>query len=168
MSAITVQTGKPRKPRRSSFYGEGMPMKNMMPLAFALALGACAHDCNCAPVEAPIVEVTEAVEEDIVVEVEEPIVEIAAEIVEPAPVTTIEASVLTPESTTTRRVVTRRLVEEIDAGTPTEPAMEGSAATDPLLSETPRVLEDETFTTTSTGTLVEDVIEDAQDAIDAE
>lgn len=147
-------------------------MKYMMPFALALALGACAHECNCAAVEDPIVEVTETVEAEEIVEIEaeieEPVVEIAT-VAEPAEVIQrAETIVIETEGSTTRRVVTRRLVDEIEAGTPTAPALDGSAATDPLLSETPRVLEDETFTTTSTETVFDEIVDDVAEIIEGE
>jgi len=162
-------------------------MKYLTPFALALVLGGCAHKCDCAPVEAAVVEETvieveeevvevEAAAEEVVieaeVEVEEPVVEIAT-VAEPAEVVErTETMVIETEGSTGRRVVTRRLVDEIEAGTPTAPAMEGSAATDPLLSETPRVLEDETFETTGTQTtvttLVDEVVEEVTEAVDGE
>ena len=154
-------------------------MKYLAPAALALMLGACAHECNCAGLEPMAAETVEAIE----MEVEEPVVEeiVAEEVVEevmveePAPVLTIEsAPVVETETTPGRRVVTRRIVEQHDAGTPTAPAMAGSAADDELLSETPRVLEDTTMETTTT-TIVEtvednaeDLVEDAVDAVDGE
>lgn len=159
-------------------------MKLIVPAALALMLGACAHECNCAPPPAETVDtfetidldaaepeevvVEETVVEEVVVEEPAPLVEEVEAIVEieTAPTMTIE----TDENGTSRRVVTRRLVDSFEeAGTPTAPAMDGSAIDDPLLSETPRVLEDTTFDTPSIPDAVEaieDVVEDAVDAVD--
>ena len=151
-------------------------MKYIAPAALALMLGACAHECNCAapapeaaeimePVELDVAEpeVEEVVVEEVIIEEAAPAVEEVEAIVEieTAPAAT---TVVPDEGSTARRVVTRRLVEEHDAGTPTAPAMGGSAADDPLLSETPRVLEDTTFDTPSVPDSVEeieDIVEDA-------
>jgi len=147
-------------------------MKYLTPLALALTLGACAHKCDCAAVETAVVETTETVEveETIVEAAEAPVVEEVVEAVEVPTVTeTVETTVVGTESSTGRRVVTRRLVDEIDAGTPTAPAIAGSAADDALLSETPRVLEEQTFETTGTTTttdLVETVVDAAEDAVE--
>lgn len=151
---------------------KGDLMKYLATAALALTLGACAHDCKCADVEAVDVETMDILEvaaevpeaEEVVVE-EVVVEEVVVETVEAAPVVeevaiveeVVEAPVLQIEtapaevttSGTARRVVTRRLVDEFDAGTPTAPAMDGSAADDELLSETPRVLEDTTFDTSS-------------------
>jgi len=136
-------------------------MRYLVTAAMALTLGACAHECNCADVGAVDVEsveifetAAEAPEADVEV-VEEVVVEtvvsetIVEEVVE-TPVLQIEAdpAVVAPAGTA-RRVVTRRLVDEFEAGTPTAPAIDGSAVDDELLSTTPRVLQDTTYSTSS-------------------
>ena len=135
-------------------------MKLIAPSALALLLGACAHECNCAApapaaeimeeieLDAPEPVIEEAVVEEVVIEEAAPIVQEEEVIVE-VQVAPAAAAEIT-EDGTSRRVVTRRLVDNFeDAGTPTAPAMDGSAIDDPLLSEKPRVLEDTTFGTSS-------------------
>ncbi len=154
-------------------------MKYIALAALALMLGACAHECNCAELEPMAAETVEAIEmeveepvvEEVVVEEAAPVVEEIETVVEvesaPVETTTVETTetvVVGTEGSTGRRVVTRRLVETHDAGTPTAPAIDGSAATDALLSETPRVLEEETFETTGTQTTVTTVVDEAVDA----
>ena len=136
-------------------------MRYLVTAAMALTLGACAHECSCADLGTVDVESVEIFEtaaetpeadmevvEEVVVEtvVSETIVE---EVVE-TPVLQIEAApaVVAPAGTA-RRVVTRRLVDEFEAGTPTAPAIDGSAVDDELLSTTPRVLQDTTYSTSS-------------------
>jgi len=144
-------------------------MKYVTPIALALVLGACTHtgkdvdavDASLAE-DAKVVEV-ETVEEAADEMVEEIVEEVEAPAEETVETVTETTTVQPASSSTGIRRVTRRVVTEHSAGTPTAPAIAGSAANDTSLSAEPVIVDETAFTTGSSQTVTTAISEEAGD-----